>query len=48
VVSTPERIAVVNTYLSSVGLALVSLRTRASLEERYLALIGEEREASAS
>jgi len=41
--SSPERIAEVNAYLSRVGAALVSLRTRASLEERYLDLINEER-----
>jgi ABC-2 type transport system ATP-binding protein len=41
--STPERIAAVNAYLSSVGASLVSLRTRATLEERYLDLIEEER-----
>jgi ABC-2 type transport system ATP-binding protein len=41
--STPERIALVTNYLASVGLSMVSLRTRASLEERYLELIGDER-----
>jgi ABC-2 type transport system ATP-binding protein len=41
--SSPERIALVTNYLSSVGLSLVSLRTRASLEERYLELIADER-----
>ncbi len=40
--SSPERIAAVNAFLSSVGASLVSLRTRASLEERYLDLINEE------
>jgi ABC-2 type transport system ATP-binding protein len=43
VASTPERIALVSNYLASVGFSMVSLRTRASLEERYLALISEER-----
>ena len=43
VASTPERIAIVTNYLASVGLSMVSLRTRASLEERYLELIGDER-----
>jgi ABC-2 type transport system ATP-binding protein len=43
VASTPERIAVVTNYLASIGLSMVSLRTRASLEERYLDLIGDER-----
>ena len=41
--SSPQRIAEVTTYLTSVGVALTSLRTRASLEERYLELIAEER-----
>ncbi len=44
VASSPERIADVNNFLTSAGLSLVSLRTRASLEERYLFLIGEVRE----
>jgi ABC-2 type transport system ATP-binding protein len=43
VASSPERIALVTNYLTSVGLSLVSLRTRASLEERYLELIRDER-----
>lgn len=43
VASSPERIAIVTNYLASVGLSMVSLRTRASLEERYLELIGAER-----
>ena len=41
--STPERIAELNSYLTSVGVTLISLRTRASLEERYLELIEQER-----
>lgn len=41
--SSPERIAALNAYLSSVGATLVSLRTRASLEERYVELLGAER-----
>ena len=48
VASTPERIALVSNYLASIGLSMVSLRTRASLEERYLALISEERTDSPS
>jgi ABC-2 type transport system ATP-binding protein len=44
-VSTPERLADLNAYLTSVGVTLTSLRTRASLEERYLELIEEERRA---
>jgi ABC-2 type transport system ATP-binding protein len=43
VASTPERIAIVTNFLASVGLSMVSLRTRASLEERYLELIADER-----
>ena len=43
VASTPERIAIVTNYLASVGLSMVSLRTRASLEERYLELLDAER-----
>jgi hypothetical protein len=41
--SNPERIAIITNYLASVGLSMVSLRTRASLEERYLELIADER-----
>jgi ABC-2 type transport system ATP-binding protein len=41
--STPERIALVNAHLSSVGATLVALRTRASLEERYMELLDAER-----
>jgi ABC-2 type transport system ATP-binding protein len=41
--STPERIAVLNDYLTSLGVSLLSLRTRATLEERYLELIELER-----
>ena len=41
--STPERITAVTTYLTSVQVTMVSLRTRASLEERYLELIADER-----
>jgi ABC-2 type transport system ATP-binding protein len=43
VASSPERIAQVTNYLASAGLSLVTLRTRASLEERYLELISDER-----
>jgi len=32
-----------NSYLTSVGVTLIALRTRASLEERYLELIEQER-----
>lgn len=41
--SSPERITIISNYLSSIGVALVALRTRASLEERYLELIAEQR-----
>lgn len=41
--STPERIAVLNRCLSNAGVTLLSLRTRASLEERYMELIEQER-----
>lgn len=44
--SSPERIAAVNAFLTSAGATLVSLRTRASLEERYLELIENERSES--
>ncbi len=41
--STPERITAVTSYLSGVGVMMTSLRTRASLEERYIELITDER-----
>ena len=41
IASTPERVALVTAYLSEHGATLTSLRTRASLEERYLDLINE-------
>ncbi len=41
--ATPERLALMHAYLGEAGVALVALRTRASLEERYLALIVDER-----
>ena len=44
--STPERIAAVNEFLAGAGASMVSLRTRASLEERYLELIADERNAA--
>ena len=43
VASSPERVALVGALLAERGVELVSLRTRASLEERYLQLIAEER-----
>jgi ABC-2 type transport system ATP-binding protein len=48
VASSPQRITQVTEFLSSVGVTLVSLRTRASLEERYLELLGEERSGAKS
>jgi ABC-2 type transport system ATP-binding protein len=44
--STPERIALITTYLTGAGLAMTSLRTRATLEERYLELIASERDGA--
>ena len=44
--SSPARMAAVTTYLTSVGLSMVSMRTRASLEERYLDLIADERKGA--
>jgi ABC-2 type transport system ATP-binding protein len=41
--SSPENIALVTSFLTSVGQSMTSLRTRASLEERYLELIEGER-----
>jgi ABC-2 type transport system ATP-binding protein len=41
--SSPENIVLVTTFLTSVGQSMTSLRTRASLEERYLELIAGER-----
>jgi len=46
VVPTPERITTVTSYLTGAGVTMVSLRTHASLEERYLELIGDERSAA--
>jgi ABC-2 type transport system ATP-binding protein len=46
--SSPERITMVTTFLASIGVAMVSLRTRASLEERYLELIADERNGASS
>jgi ABC-2 type transport system ATP-binding protein len=41
--SSPENIVLVTTFLTSGGQSMTSLRTRASLEERYLELIAGER-----
>jgi len=46
VAPTPERITTVTSYLTGAGVTMVSLRTHASLEERYLELIGDERSAA--
>jgi ABC-2 type transport system ATP-binding protein len=46
--STPERIALITTYLTGAGLSMTSLRTRASLEERYLDIIASERNGAAT
>ncbi len=46
--STPERIATIAGHLANVGLSIVSLRTRASLEERYMELLADERNATGS
>ncbi len=43
VASSPQRIASLTEFLSARHLSMVSLRTRASLEERYLELVGDER-----
>jgi len=39
--SSPEKIALITSHLTSLGVALTSLRTKASLEERYLELMKE-------
>jgi ABC-2 type transport system ATP-binding protein len=46
--ATPERLSVINDYLASAGASMVSMRTRASLEERYLELIAHERRGAGS
>ena len=46
IASDPDRVAVVTAFLSENGATLTSLRTRASLEERYLDLIGESTQVS--
>jgi len=40
--SSPQMISLVTSYLNGVNVSMTSLRTRASLEERYLELIGNE------
>jgi hypothetical protein len=44
--SNPDRVALVSAYLSERSVSLTSLRTRASLEERYLELIAESPEVA--
>ena len=46
--SSPQRVAAVNEFLAASGASIVSLRTRASLEERYLDLIAVERHGATS
>lgn len=46
--SSPERIAQLNDYLAGLHVTLVSLRTRASLEERYMDLLDAERTETSS
>ncbi|MFI5035386.1 MAG: ABC transporter ATP-binding protein [Acidimicrobiales bacterium] len=41
VAATPERVGVVTAHLASLGVTMIALRTRASLEERYLDLVAE-------
>ena len=41
--NTPEVLALITAHLSSLGVQLTGLRTRASLEERYLDILGGER-----
>lgn len=40
---SPERIATISRYLDNAGASMVSLRTRASLEQRYLELVTNDR-----
>jgi ABC-2 type transport system ATP-binding protein len=44
--ATPERIGEVSSHLAGAGRTVLALRTRAPLEERYLALIAESRARS--
>ena len=41
--SSPENLATITSFLNAAGVDLLSLRTRASLEERYFELIAQER-----
>jgi ABC-2 type transport system ATP-binding protein len=44
--SSPEALSAVTALLAELGVGLASLRTRASLEERYLELIAQQREGA--
>ncbi len=46
-VSTPALVSTLTAYLAENGVSMVSLRTRATLEERYLALLAAERASHA-
>jgi ABC-2 type transport system ATP-binding protein len=41
--SSPEHLATITSFLNAAGVEMLSLRTRASLEERYFELIAQER-----
>ncbi len=41
VAPTPERVAALTSFLATAGVGLVALRTRATLEDRYLELVAE-------
>jgi len=41
--SSPEHLATITSFLNATGVEMLSLRTRASLEERYFELIAQER-----
>jgi ABC-2 type transport system ATP-binding protein len=43
VASTPARLSALNAFLSARDVTILSLRTRASLEERYLELVADEK-----
>ena len=43
VAATPERVGMVTSHLATHGVEMIALRTRATLEERYLDLVAESR-----
>jgi ABC-2 type transport system ATP-binding protein len=43
VTSSPQRVATLTGFLAEAGVSMISLRTRASLEQRYLELIASDR-----